>query len=273
MGLVGKAYSTSGAGQLIISGAEGVITNAPDVVADALTSNSETIHVVLAGDTSVPITSLGQMTGGSGEYKLGGEDTKEIVIDLGGKTLCIETTYWSVLSAKNPDATLIIKNGTLTSSQTSGTWNSYDICFNGCNLVIEDVVFEKAIAIENAGKTSTLRNVTINETHDYYALWITAEGQTVNLENVIINSQGRAIKIDEQYVDAPAKVTLNIKDCKFTSNKKAAVLVKSAAGAEINIDGLDISAVADDSTNCVWVDKDAPNSPVTVNGSTYIVEP
>lgn len=276
-GLVGKAYSASGAGKLIIDGSTSVVTKAPELIADTLTSNEEVIHVTLGGDTNVPISSLGQMTGGSGEYKLGGEDTKEIVIDLGGKTLCIDTTYWSVLSAKNPDATLIIKNGTLTSSQTSGTWNSYNLCFNGCNLVIENVVFEKAIAIENAGKTSTLRNVTINETHDYYALWITAEGQTVNLENVTINSAGRAIKIADEYCeDSTARVTLNIKDCKFTSNKKAAVLVASPDGADINIDGLDISAVAADTTNYAWKDngKDAwMSSSVTVNGVECIVEP
>ena len=241
-------------------------------LAAALTADAENIEVVLFDDIDLPISSLGQITGGSGEYKLGSENTKNITIDLNGKTLNVTTTYWSNLGAKNADALITIKNGTMTSSQASGTWNSYDLCFSNCNYVIEDVVFEKAIALE--GKNYTLKNVTINETHDYYAMWISAKGQNVTIDGLTVNSLGRGIKIDEQYVGTPALVTLNVADATFNTAKKAAIVVKSVAGANITLDNVDIANVAEDTEFAVWVDEDAAAyaDKVVVNGGYAKVE-
>ena len=170
------------------------IKTAADLAA-ALTANEENIYVILGNDIDLPISSLGQQTGGSGEYKLGGEDTKNITIDLNGFKLNITTNYWSGIGAKNDDARILIQNGTMTSSQATGTWNSYDVTFANCNYAIENVVFEKAIAFTNANKVVELKNVTINESLDYYAMWISAEGQTVNIDGLTIESAGRGIKI------------------------------------------------------------------------------
>ena len=243
-------------------------------LAAALTANEENIYVILGNDIDLPISSLGQQTGGSGEYKLGGEDTKNITIDLNGFKLNITTTYWSVIGAKNDDARILIQDGTMTSSQTSGTWNSYDLCFTNCNYAFEGVAFEKAIALESAGKSFDLKNVTINETHDYYAMWISAKGQTVNIDGLTIESAGRGIKIDEQYVSAPAKVTLNVINAIFTTAKKAAIVVKSVAGAEINVENIDIANVAEDTEFAVWVDEDskAYADKVSVTGAYVKVE-
>ena len=243
-------------------------------LAEVLKSDRESIYVVLANDIDLPISSLGQQTGGSGEYKLGGENTKSITIDLEGKKLNITTTYWSGLGAKNADALFTIKNGTMTSSQASGTWNSYDLCFANCNYAFENVAFEKAIALESAGKTFSLKNVTISETHDYYAMWISAKGQIVNIDGLTIESLGRGIKIDEQYVSAPAKVTLNIANATFKTQKKAAIVVKSVEGAEINASNLNIAEVAADKLFAVWVDEDAAAhaDKVVVNGAYVKVE-
>ena len=257
-----------------------------NTLAAVLTSNEKHINATLGRDIDLPISSLGAQTPGSGEYKLGGEATETINIDLNGHKLNITTTYWSGLGAKNENALFTIKNGTMTSSQPSGTWNSYDLSFSNCNYVFEDVVFDKAIALCNVGeavtraeatiarKSVTMKNVTINETHDYYAMWITAEGQTVNIEGLTINSLGRGIKIDEQYVDAPAKVTLNINGADFNTKKKAAIMVKSVAGADITLSNVDIAGVAADSSNEVWVDEDAANTinKVNVIGGSMIVE-
>ena len=241
-------------------------------LAEALTADAENIEVVLFDDIDLPISSLGQITGGSGEYKLGSENTKNITIDLNGKTLNVTTTYWSNLGAKNNDAVITIKNGTMTSSQASGTWNSYDLCFSNCNYVIEDVVFEKAIALE--GKNYTLKNVTINETHDYYAMWISAKGQNVTIDGLTVNSLGRGIKIDEQYVSAPAHVTLNVANATFNTVKKAAIVVKSVAGATVNLENVDITNVAADNVFPVWVDSNsaAYADKVVVNGGLGKVE-
>ena len=249
------------------------VTTAAELAA-ALTSDVAEINVVLYNDIDVAISSLGQQTGGSGEYKLGGENTQKINIDLNEKRLNITTTYWSGIGAKNDNALFTIKNGTMTSSQTTGTWNSYDLTFANCNYDIQDVEFEKAIAFTNAGKTASLKNVIINETHDYYAMWVSAKGQTLNIDGLTINSLGRGIKIDEQYVDAPAKVVMNISYAKFTTAKKAAILVKSVAGAEINASNLDITNVAADKVNAVWVDADAAAyyEKVIVDGCSMIIE-
>lgn len=244
-------------------------------LAAILTADLEEISVILSSDIDLPISSLGSQTPGSGEYKLGSENTKNIIIDLNGNKLNITTSYWSGIGAKNADATITIKNGTMTSSQATGTWNSYDVTFANCNYVINDVVFEKAIAFTNSNKTVSLNNVTINETHDYYAMWISAKGQTVNVKDCSIVSAGRGIKIDEQYVDSPALVTMNIDGTSFETSKKAAVMVKSVAGAVINWgEGNNISKVAADDFFEVWVDSDAAASAdkVVVNGAEVKVE-
>ena len=270
-------YISANKGTVINNGSVNVkktVADASDLAA-MLTQDAKEISITLADDVEVPITSLGQQTPGSGEYKLGGENTTAITIDMNGNKLTISTSYWSALGAKNPDATMTIKNGSMTSSQASGTWNSYDLRFANCNVVLEDVVFDKAIALENAGKNATLKNVTINETHDYYALWITAEGQNVVINGLTINSAGRGIKIDEQYVgDDVAKVNLSVSNATFTTVNKAAILVKSAAGADITLENVDIKNVTSDTTNAVWVDADASSysNLVTVTGGAVMVE-
>ena len=243
-------------------------------LAEALTADAENIEVVLFDDIDLPISSLGQITGGSGEYKLGSENTKNITIDLNGKTLNVTTTYWSNLGAKNADAVITIKNGTMTSSQATGTWNSYDLSFSNCNYVFEDVVFEKAVAFCSADKSINLKNVTINETHDYYAMWISAKGQKVTIDGLTVNSDGRGIKIDEQYVGSPAHVTLNVANATFNTVKKAAIVVKSVAGATVNLENVDITNVAADNVFPVWVDSNsaAHVDKVVVNGGLGKVE-
>jgi hypothetical protein len=241
-------------GYKVIKGVKTVAT-AEDLAA-ALTAEDETINVSLQNDIDIAISSLGQMTGGSGEYKLGGENTKNITINLNGNKLNVTTTYWSNLGAKNENALFTIMNGTMTSSQATGTWNSYDLTFSNCDYVIEDVVFEKAIAFDNANKAVTLKNVTIKESHDYYAMWITADGQNVTIDGLTVESAGRGIKIDEQYRDNPALVTLKVSNSTFKTAKKAAIMVKSAAGANVTLNNVNITETVD-ATNAVWVDEDS----------------
>ena len=259
--------------QIIYIDGSAIAYNA-DVLASLLTANEENIAVKLADNIEIPITSLGSQTPGSGEYKLGGENTETITIDLNNKLLNITTTYWSGIGAKNDEATITIKNGTMTSSQATGTWNSYDVTFANCNYVIEDVVFEKAIAFTNAGRTVTMNDVSIKETHDYYALWVSAKGQTIDIDGLTINSAGRGIKIDDQYVDTPVKVALEVSNATFDTKNKAAILVKSTAGADITLANINIENVAADKVNAVWCDEDAAsyNDLITVIGGQKKIE-
>ena len=151
--------------------------------------------------------------------------------------------------------------------------------FKNCNYVIEDVTFGKAIAFDNAKKTVTMNNVTINENKNVYAMWITATGQTINIDGLtLVNntflSFGRGIKIDEEYVGTPEKVTLTVKNSTFKTAYKAAIMVKSVAGAEIFAENIDISKVASDKVNAVWVDEASKDyaDKVIVHGATKKVE-
>lgn len=252
----------------------GNISNAAQL-ASALTSDASEISVTLVEDIDLPIASLGQQTGGSGEYKLGGENTESILIDLNDHTLNLTTSYMSKLGAKNDEAVFTIQNGTMTSSTTGGTWNIYDLTFANCNYKIEDVVFEKSIALTNDSRTVTMNNVTINEHNgDYYAMWISAVGQNITIDGLTLTSTGRGIKIDEEYVNDPAKVTLNIRNSKFTTVSKAAIMVDSKEGAEINVANVDISEVAADPVFTVWIDEDAKDyaDKVIVNGAKVRIE-
>lgn len=114
-----------------------------------------------------------------------------------------------------------------------------------------------------------------------YALWIQA-GADVTLNGCTINSinptggNNRAIKIADEYVDAPTLTKLSVSGTTFKSQKKAAVLVTSTAGANIVWGaGNDISEVAADAVNAVWNDADrvAAWDLVTVSGCTKFQEP
>ena len=254
-----------------------VVGNISDAaqLASALTSDASEISVTLVEDIDLPIGDLGQQTGGSGEYKLGGENTESILIDLNDHTLNLTTSYMSKLGAKNDDAVFTIKNGTMTSSTTGGTWDIYDLTFANCNYEIENVVFEKSIAFTNDNRTVTMNGVTINEKNgDFYAMWISAVGQNITIDDLTLSSTGRGIKIDEEYVSNVAKVTLNISNSKFTTAAKAAIMVDSKEGAEINVTNVDISKVAADPVFTVWVDEDAKDfaDNVIVNGAKVRIE-
>ena len=262
----------------------GNVSNAAQL-ASALTSDAAQIAVTLVEDIDLSIASLGQQTGGSGEYKLGGENTESILINLDNHKLNLTTTYMSAIGAKNDDAVFTIKNGTMTSTKTNGedlNWNIYDLTFANCNYKIENVVFEKSIALTSGeNKTVTINDVTIKESHDAYAVWITPFGQTVNINNLTVTGV-RGIKIDDQYhngengdPDDAKKATLNISNSKFeTTGTKAAIMVKSKYGAEINVTNVDIANVAADPVFTVWVDEDAKDyaDKVTVNGAKVKVE-
>ena len=248
-----------------------IIVNTKEELEAALKQNEKVIRILLGSDVELNL--------GDDIYNLGGASTDSIIIDGIGTTrsdyrkLTFAKSYMSCLGTVNPDAKIIFRNINISGSQEDGTWDIYDISFES-NVQLENVTFDKAIALVNEGKTATLKNVTINETHDYYAMWISAAGQKVDIDGLIINSAGRGIKIDEQYVGTPAKVTLNVKNATFKTTNKAAIMVKSVAGADITLENVDIKNVAADNGYAVWVDEDAAAyaDKVTVKGGLVKVE-
>ena len=199
---------------------------------------------------------------------IGNKNTKDITIN-GSKSRAAEY-YTLTFNHKNSDwnnvatngAKLILESLNITNSgygATDAPWNRHDINF-ACDVELNNVVSLNAIALKANAK---IENTTINDDHtgSSYAVWIQPNGQTVTIDNCTIDStgagDGRGIKIDEQYVDAPKKVVLNVSNTEFVTESKAAIVVKSKAGAEINASNLNIAGVAADTVYAVWVDEDA----------------
>lgn len=221
-----------------------------------------------------------------GKFVWGGANTKTITINGNGNKLNFNYTNGDSQSIKcvNPEAKIIINNTRLTNSGANdGPWNRHDIYFVN-PVELNDVISDKAIALRNNSKFT---DVAISDVHpsgnsEAYGIWIVPVGQTVELDGVTITPSAlkttdRAIKIDKQYVNAAeiAQVTLNVKNSTFVSQKKAAVLVNSPAGAIINWrEGNNIEGVAEDPINAVWVDDGATDSydNVVVNGATKVLE-
>lgn len=209
------------------------------------------------------------------KYYFGGASTKTITINANGNKINFvhENTDWNYIRCVNDAAKWIINDATLTNSgKNDGPWNRHDIRFYNA-VELNNVTSDKAIALLNDGK---LNNVTITEETGAYGLWITAEGQKVDVNglNITATNGGRGIAIKDQYVDAPACVTLNVENAKFETADKAAILVTSTAGATITLKDVDITNVAADSDFAVWVDEDraAYADKVVVNGGLCKVE-
>jgi len=238
---------------------------------DALDANQENIVVSLTGDMSVDVNAWETLA-------FGGDQTKKIQILGNGHTLTFNhlNSDWNNVATAN-GAVLELSNVNLTTSgYNDGPWNRHDINF-ACDVRLTNVTSDKALAFK-AG--AALDNVTIKDANgsDTYGIWIQPNGQTVTLNKVTVDmidcTDGRGLKIDDQYVDAPQKVTLKVKDTTFKTEEKSAILVKCSAGADISLENVDISAVAADTTNAVWVDEGAAASYalVTVTGGTKAQE-
>lgn len=205
--------------------------------------------------------------GTKNKSSIGTVNTQSITINGNNHKLDFvnKNSDWNNVATMNDAQTkLILNDMTITNSgYNNGPWNRHDINFN-CAVKLNNVTSDKALAFKNS---ATLKNVTITETRAEgsgdYCIWISprVENQTITIDGLTAtatntNKNGRGIKVDDQYVDNPPKVTLNIANSKFTTDKKAAILLKSAGGVDV-IDGgnNNIDNVAADNVNLVWVDE------------------
>ena len=264
-----------------------VATN--EAFATILKADIHTLNIALAADVTVDVSAHVE------SYYFGGNNTNVITIDgakvataaaTGANDNAYTLTFnhknsdWNYIRFNNDNAKWVIKNVKLTNSgYNNGPWNRHDIRFYN-DVVLENVTSDKAIALL---ADADLTNVVISDVHpdnsEAYALWITAEGQTVNIKDCALlahesKNTDRGIKIEHQYIDAPAKVTLNIDGLKVKSQKKAAIMVNSKAGADITLQNVDLSEVAEDKDNAVWVDSNTKQYAglVTVTGGSKDVE-
>lgn len=226
-------------------------------------------------------------------YNIGGVNTTVFKVDGNNYKLTIDLKYRNSIDPANDNVVIEFKNMTISSTYPGeGTWDSYDILFRDHNAILENVKFDRAVALE--GYKFILKNVEIKETTgEYYALWIQA-GADVTIEDSLIYGKtdepttlARAIKISDQYVGTNQDsngthgqyvplTKLSVSNTKFVSEKKAAVLVGSNGGADIYWGlGNDISEVNADVVNGVWVDNGwtSTDSIVRVFGGKKIIEP
>lgn len=233
----------------------------------------EAINAVQEGET---ITLLRDVTMDYNARDAYETQAQNVVINGNGKTLTLNQTNsdWSSFGLAN-GSKLVLNDMTINKSgkgATSGAWNTHAIIFS-CPVEMSDVTVNNSVAVQ-AG--ATLNNVAINEANGYYGLWINGNGQevTVNGGSITATNGGRGIKIADQYIDNPAQVTLNVDGTVFNTAKKSAVLVSSKAGAKIAAANVNITNVAEDNVNFVWVDEDWAQhfGNVEVTGATVRAE-
>lgn len=277
-----EAYNTQWGENGGVEYAQGVeVTNSEEFV-KALSADESQIVIELADDVTVDVNAWQLLP-------MGGDSTREIVIFGNGNTITFNqlNSDWNNIATKN-DAKLVIRDANITNSgHNDGPWNRHDLNF-ACDVELYNVNSDKAIALKAGG---ILKDVTINDANgsDTYAIWIQPNGQNVELDGCTIDmidcADGRGIAINDQYFkggdDAGADateqlpVTLKITDTVFKTEEKAAIIVKTCVGSTIVLDNVDISEVAADTDNPVWVDEDrrAEADLVTVTGGSKIVEP
>ena len=257
-----------GDGVVIVKDSQGLV--------DALKRNESHLVIELLGTQTkavtpveyvVPITSWKTNA-------FGGDKTKSITINANGNKIVFDQldSDWNHVSLNNDDALLTINDADLaTSGYNTDHWKRTILHF------ASDVVLNNVTAANGLGfkKDAVLNDVEVSQVGDNYALWVWAQGQTVTLDGVSVDSEGRALKVADEDADGPAKVTINVENSTFKSAKKAAILVTSTAGATINWGaGNDIKGVAADPINAVWVDEDRADyaSEVNVKGASKVVE-
>ena len=272
----GNADAANNDVTIVVNG-ETVLAPIPDVAKIGETGYrtlAEAIAAIGAGDVVIEL-----LDNATFDYNArdayGTAETTSVTINGNGKTLTLnqKNSDWASIGLAN--GKLVLKNMTIEKTgygDTSGAWNTHAIIFS-CPVEMTDVEVNNGIAVQ-AG--ATLNNVTINEANGYYGLWVNGNGQAVTVSGGEINATngGRGIKVADQYIDAPAKVTLSVTGTKFSTAKKAAVLVSSKAGADITASNVNIENVAEDKVNFVWVDEDWAQyfANVTVTGATVAQE-
>ena len=253
-----------------------VLAKTSDDLVNALKRNEEHLVIDLVGTQTkamtpvefvVPITAWKTLA-------FGGDKTKTITINANGNKIIFDqkSNDWNHVSLNNDAAVLTINDADLaTSGYNTGHWKRNILHF-ASDVVLNNVTAANGLGFE---KDAVLNDVEVSQVGDNYAVWVWAQGQTITFDGVSVDSEGRAIKVGDEDVDGPAKVTINVANSTFKSVKKAAILVTSTAGAVINWGaGNDIKGVAADPINAVWVDEEYAqyDSEVKVEGASKVVE-
>ena len=203
---------------------------------------------------------------------MGADNTTSITINGNNNTLTfnLRDSDCSHVTTNN-NAKFILNNINIESSgYNSGHWKRYGVHF-ACETEMNNVTSDVMLGFK---ANANLNNVTITESKAGYSIWLWACGQEVTIDGLTVEtSTGRGIKIGDEDADEQA-VTLSLSNATFSTAEKSAILVSSAYGADITVDNVDISGVAADSNNLVWIDKDwiASYDTVDLTGGSIGIE-
>ena len=236
----------------------------------------------ITADVSITLLKDATIDVGANEEKLIGSDTTaSITIDGNNHKLVFNSTNsdWNYIRLKNDEAKLTLQNMTIDNSgygAETGPWNHHDIVFD-CKVELQNVIALNSIALE---KDAKLTKVSIEDPtceQDTYVLWIVANGQTVELNDCVINGKSdvgktnRAIKISDEYVSGPKSVTLKMMSFTISSDKYAAVYVGSKGGANITYEApYNITDVKSGEMVAIDDSYATTSGPVYVNGVTQL---
>lgn len=193
-------------------------------------------------------------TGGTITF-VGKDENRGTILNLHGT----DTDHSAIDNATK----LIFKNLTINKTNANDTgsapYNRHALNILG-EVEFEDVKMNNQVMVSS---DASFKNVDFTDNNDQYVLFIMNSAENVTVENCSFKSgTGRAIKIADENISAEnqKKVNLKVTGSTFESAKKAAVLITSNKGADITIDGNDISGVAADSEYFAWVDEARPSS-------------
>lgn len=234
-------------------------------------ANPENIIIDLLADATLDVSAW---YGENNPSSIGTATTQSITINGNNHTLdfVLKNSDWANVSTMNDAQTKLILNdlNITDSGYNSGHWKRRGVFFH-CAVELNNVTAQCGIGFKNNG---TINNVTINTGTSVYPIWVQADGQVeINIDRLTVNGE-RGIKISDEDA-AKEKVILNIKNSSFTTSKKAAVLVATKYGAEIHdLGGNDLSKVAADSQNLVWIDEaySGTINEIEVFGATKVLE-
>jgi hypothetical protein len=206
----------------------------PNGLTNALASTANKFDIVLESDVTVNAGDFGTAT--------------EININANDKTITFHQEALGVNAITTNGATLKISNATIKVDGAGATSDYYNhnLVFN-CPVEMNNVVTENAIQVDYAGKEICKFNKVTFKDHstsyqnkEYYALWISPNGQTVELNECSFDMAygetgkgGRGIKIYDKTISDVLGLTLTVKNTKFNTDAKAAVEVYTGKPIDI----------------------------------------
>ena len=160
--------------------------------------DNENIVVELLADAVLDVTAW---SGEKNALSIGSANTETITINGNSHQLTFnnKNSDWNNIATMNDAETkLVLNNMSISNSgYNNGPWNRHDINFN-CAVELNNVTSDKALAFKN---DASLKNVTVTETGDVYAIWVQPHGQNISIDGLTKAHQPIMLKMASSFTD------------------------------------------------------------------------